>query len=63
LVRFVGWLDDSVGGTHADRKETMADHDRVQMLSDVIIGKAIQYESHQIFEAIEGSIRKEEWIV
>jgi hypothetical protein len=31
--------------------------------SAVIIGKAIQFESDQIFKAIEGSIRKEEWIV
>jgi hypothetical protein len=33
------------------------------MLSAVIIGKAIQSESDQIFEAIGGSVRKEEWIV
>jgi hypothetical protein len=63
LIRFVAWLDDSVGGTHADWKETRADHDRVQMLSAVIIGKAIQSESDRIFEAIGGSIRKEEKIV
>jgi hypothetical protein len=41
----------------------MTDHDRVQMSSVVIIGKAIQSESYRIFEAIGGSIRKEEWIV
>jgi hypothetical protein len=29
LVRFIAWLDDSVGGTHADWKETRADHDGV----------------------------------
>jgi hypothetical protein len=63
LVTFIAWLEDSAGGTHADWKETMADHDRVQMMSDVIIGKAIQSESDQIFEAIGGSVRKEEWIV
>jgi hypothetical protein len=63
LIRFIAWLDDSVGGTHADWKETRADHDRVQMLSAVIIGKAIQSESDQIFEAIGGSVRKEEWIL
>jgi hypothetical protein len=63
LVRFIVWLDDSVGGTHTDWKETRADHDRVQMPSVVIIGKAIQSESDQIFKAIGGSIRKEEWIV
>jgi hypothetical protein len=63
LVRFVAWLDDSVGGTHADWKETRTDHDRVQMSSDVIIGKAIQYESDRIFEAIGGSVRKEERII
>jgi hypothetical protein len=63
LVRFIAWLDDSVGGTHADWKETRADHDRVQMPSVVIIGKAIQSESDRIFEAIENSVRKEEWIV
>jgi hypothetical protein len=63
LVRFVAWLDDSVGGTHAEWKETRADHDGVQMSSDVIIGKAIQSESDRIFEAIRGSIRKEERIV
>jgi hypothetical protein len=33
------------------------------MLSAVIIGKAIQSESDRIFEAIGGSIRKEEQIV
>jgi hypothetical protein len=63
LVRFVVWLDDYVGGTHADWKETRADHDRVQMPSAVIIDKAIQSESDRIFEAIEGSMRKEERIV
>jgi hypothetical protein len=63
LVRFVAWLDDSVGGTHANWKETRADHYRVQMLSAVIIGKAIQSKSDQIFEAIGGSVRKEERIV
>jgi hypothetical protein len=63
LVRFIAWLDDSVGGTHADWKETMADHDKVQMSSAVIIGKAIQSESDQIFEVIGGSVMKEEWIV
>jgi hypothetical protein len=63
LVRFIVWLDDSVGGTHAGWKETRADHDRVQMPSAVIIGKTIQSESERIFEAIGGSIRKEERIV
>jgi hypothetical protein len=41
LVRLITWLDDSVGGAHADWKEVRADHDRVQMSSAVIIGKAI----------------------
>jgi hypothetical protein len=63
LVIFVAWLDDFVGGTHADWKETRTDHDRVQMPSDVVIGKAIQSESDRIFKAIEGSVRKEERIV
>jgi hypothetical protein len=63
LVRLVTWLDDSVGGAHADWKEARVDHDRVQMLSAVIIGKAIQSESDQIFKAIGGIVRKEEWIV
>jgi hypothetical protein len=63
MVRFVAWLDDSVSGTHADWKETRADHDRVQMPSVVIIGKVIQSESDWILEAIEGSVRKEERIV
>jgi hypothetical protein len=63
LVRFVTWLDDSVGGTHADWKETRVDHDRVQMPSAVIIGKAIQSESDWIFKTIGGSTRKEERIV
>jgi hypothetical protein len=62
LVRFIAWLDDSVGGTHADWKETRADHDGVQMSSAVIINEAIQSESDWIF-AIGGSIRKEERIV
>jgi hypothetical protein len=63
LVRLVTWLDDSVGGAHADWKEARVDHDRVQMLSAVIISKAIQSESDQIFKAIGGIVRKEEWIV
>jgi hypothetical protein len=33
------------------------------MPSAVIINKAIQSESDQIFEAIRGSVRREEWIV
>jgi hypothetical protein len=63
LERLVTWLDDSVGGAHADWKEARADHDRVQMSSAVIIGEAIQSESDRIFKAIGGSVRKEEWIV
>jgi hypothetical protein len=63
LVRLVSWLDDSVGGAHADWKKARVDHDRVQMLSAVIIGKAIQSESDRIFKAIGGSVRKEDWIV
>jgi hypothetical protein len=63
MVRFIAWLEDSVGGTHADWKETRVDHDRVQMPSVVIIGKAIQSKSDQIFEAIGGNVRKEELIV
>jgi hypothetical protein len=63
LVKLVTWLDDSVGGAHADWKEVRVDHDRVQMSSAVIIGKGIQYESDRIFKAIRGSVRKEEWIV
>jgi hypothetical protein len=57
LVRLVTWLDDSVGGAHADWKEARVDHDRVQMPSAIIIGKAIQSESDRIFRAIGGSIR------
>jgi hypothetical protein len=63
LVRFIAWLDDSVGGAHADGKEKRAYRDRVQMPSAAIIGKAIQSESDRIFEAIGGSIRKEKRIV
>jgi hypothetical protein len=63
LVGLVTWLDDSVGGAHANWKEARADHDRVQMPSVVIIGKAIQSESDWIFKAIGGSVRKEDWIV
>jgi hypothetical protein len=63
LVRLITWLDESVGGAHADWKEARADHDRVQMPSVVIIGKAIQSESDRIFKAIEVSVRKEDWIV
>jgi hypothetical protein len=62
-MTLVTWLYDSVGGAHANWKEAREDHDRVQMPSAVIIGKAIQSESDPIFEAIGGSIRKEEWIV
>jgi hypothetical protein len=63
LVRLITWLDDSVGGAHANWKEARVDHDRVQMLSAVIIGKAIQSESDRIFKAIGGSVRKQDWIV
>jgi hypothetical protein len=34
-----------------------------KMSSAIIIGKAIQSKSDQIFKAIGGSVRKEEWIV
>jgi hypothetical protein len=63
LVRLITWLDDFIGGARADWKEARVDHDRVQMSSAVIIGKAIQSESDRIFKAVGGSIRKEEWIV
>jgi hypothetical protein len=63
LIGLITWLDDSVGGAHADLKEARADHDRVQMPSAIIIGKVIQSESDQIFKVIGGSVREEEWIV
>jgi hypothetical protein len=63
LVRLITWLDDSVGGAHANWKEARVDHDRVQMPSAAIISKAIQSKSDWIFKAIGGSVRKEEWIV
>jgi hypothetical protein len=50
LVRLVTRLDDSVGGAHADWKEARADHDRIQMLSVVIISKVIQSDVNQIFK-------------
>jgi hypothetical protein len=62
-MRLITWLDDSIGGAHADWKEARADHDRVQMPSAVIIDKVIQSEGDQIFKAIGGSVREEEWIV
>jgi hypothetical protein len=63
LVRLITRLDDSVGGAHADWKEAMADHDRIQMPSVIIIGKVIQSEGNRIFKVFRGSIREEEWIV
>jgi hypothetical protein len=63
LIRLITWLDDSVGGAHADWKETRVDHDRVQMMSAIIIGKVIESEGDQIFKVIGGSVREEEWIV
>jgi hypothetical protein len=63
LIRLITWLDNSVGGAHADWKEARADHDRVQMLSAVIIDKVIQSEGDRIFKAIGGSVREEELIV
>jgi hypothetical protein len=29
LIEFISWLDDPVGGAHADWKEARADHDRI----------------------------------
>jgi hypothetical protein len=63
MIRLITYLDDSVGGAHADWKGARADHDRVQMSSVVIIGKIIQSEGGRIFKAIRGSVREEEWIV
>jgi hypothetical protein len=63
VVRLITKLDDSIGGAHADWKEAGADHDRIQMLSAIIIGKVIQSKGNQIFKVFGGSIREEEWIV
>jgi hypothetical protein len=63
LIRLITWLDDSIGGAHADWKEARADHYRVQMLSAVVIDKVIQSEGGRIFKAIGGNVREEEWIV
>jgi hypothetical protein len=63
LIRLITWLDDSIGGAHADLKEARADHDQVQMPTAIIIGKVIQSEGDRIFTAIGGGIREEEWIV
>jgi hypothetical protein len=29
LIEFISWLNDPVGGAHADWKEARADHDRI----------------------------------
>jgi hypothetical protein len=63
LVRLITRLDDSIGGAHADWKEARADRDRIQMPSDVIIGKVIQSKGNWIFKVFRGSVREEEWIV
>jgi hypothetical protein len=63
LVRLITRLDDSVGGAHADWKEARVDHDRIQMLSTVIVSKVIQSEGNWIFKVFRSSVREEEWIV
>jgi hypothetical protein len=63
LLRLITRLDDSIGGAHAEWKEARTDHDRIQMLSAVIIGKVIQSEGNQIFKVFGSSVREEESIV
>jgi hypothetical protein len=29
LIEFISWLDDPIGGAHADWKEARMDHDRI----------------------------------
>jgi hypothetical protein len=56
-------LDDPVGGAHDDWKEAMVDHDRIQMLSAVIIGKISQSEGDRVLKNFRISVGKEDRVV
>jgi hypothetical protein len=63
LLELISWLDDSVGGAHADWKEARANHDRIHVLSAVIIGKISQSEGERVPENFRISVRKEDRVV
>jgi hypothetical protein len=63
LVKLITWLDDSVGGAHADWKEARANHDRGQMPSAIIIGKVSQSEGNWILKDFRIYVRKVDWVV
>jgi hypothetical protein len=63
LVELITWLDDSVGGAHADWKEARANHDRVQMPSAIIIGKVSQSEGNWVLKDFRIGVRKEDRVV
>jgi hypothetical protein len=63
VIELISWLDDSVGGAHADWKEARANHDRIQMPSAVIIGKISQSEGDRVFKNSRIGVGKEDRVV
>jgi hypothetical protein len=63
LIERIPWLNDSVGGAHANWKEVRANHDRIQMPSAVIIGKISQSEGDRVLKNFRISVGKEDSIV
>jgi hypothetical protein len=63
LIELISWLDDPVGGAHADWKEARANHDRIQMPSAVIIGKISQSEGDRVFKNSRIGVGKEDRVV
>jgi hypothetical protein len=63
LIELISWLDDPVGGAHADWKKARADHDRIQMPCAVIIGKISQSKGDRVLKNFRISVGKEDRVV
>jgi hypothetical protein len=63
LMELISWLDDPVGGAHADWKEARANHDRIQMPGAIIIGKISQSEGDRVLKDLRISVGKEDRVV
>jgi hypothetical protein len=63
LIEIISQFDDPVGGTHADREEARANHDRIQAPSVDIIGEVSQPKGGWALENFRLSVGEEDWVV
>jgi hypothetical protein len=63
LVKLIPWLDDPIGGTHANWKKTGPNHNGVQAPSIGVIGKIGQLKRGWVLKELRIDIWEKIWAV